>query len=83
MSPTGYPRENIYLHPMDENFIENIQERYYNPTDTQPDFDFERTHGKKDFIKSLYSDKGTTDFEGSKDKYEIISRNQTEWGAEI
>ena len=61
------------IFPIDENYLEVSDSRYYNPTGLQPDFEFEKTQGKKDLVKSLYSDSGLSSEKGNRDEKGILS----------
>lgn len=58
---------------MEENYLEVVKIKYYTPTGLQGDMQFNKTGGKKDLVKSLFSDEGLEPFEGSTDKYNILS----------
>lgn len=73
-----YPSNSVRLYPVEENYLNSTFIDYYTPKYLQGGVDFAKTQGKKDAIQSLYSDEGTTPFDGGQDKFHIFSRNLTE-----
>lgn len=65
------------MFPVEENYLEVVNIKYYTPSSVQDGIDFNITQGKKDLIKSLYSDEGLEPFDGDRDKFKILSRNKT------
>lgn len=70
-----FPINNINLYPVEESFLESALTEYYLPEHSQDGVNFNYTDDKPDFVKSLYSVEGTTDYDGDLDKYNVASRN--------
>mmetsp|Transcript_2095 Transcript_2095/g.2664 ORF Transcript_2095/g.2664 Transcript_2095/m.2664 type:complete len:236 (-) Transcript_2095:810-1517(-) len=73
----SFPNAYVRLYPIDRTFIDSSLIEFYQPKLGQPGVSFEKTRGKEDFIKSLYSNDGTVDFGGNSDKYKVASKNFT------
>jgi len=73
-----FPRNRVYIIPVEEHYLESVFDDYYIPHTEQTGLDYPKIGGKNDVVWSLYSDQGTTDFEGGYDKYNISSRTLTD-----
>ena len=78
VGPTSFPTNNVWLYPIEKNYLDNIQSKYYNPTDFEDDFDYEQTHGKNDLVRALYSDQTLDPLDGDLDPYNVLSKDPDE-----
>jgi hypothetical protein len=73
-----FPENNIRLYPVDKNYIDSCLIDFYIPKYGQPGFNFEKTRGKDDFVKSLHTNEGTFSYGTDIDLFNVASRNLTE-----
>ena len=71
----NFPSNELRLFPVEESYIETSFIEYYKPKYPQDGFDYEKTRGKDDYIKSLYSDEGLSQYEKDIDPFNVASRN--------
>lgn len=72
-----FPEAKINLFPVDSSYINASLIDFYIPKHPQDDFPFDKTRGKPDYVESLFSKKGTDDYDWKLDKYNVISKNIT------
>lgn len=72
-----FPDNEVRLYPVEETFIDSSLIDYYIPKYGQSDVNFQRSQGKPDYVKSLYSDEGIEDYGDDLDPYDVESKNLT------
>jgi hypothetical protein len=75
--------EYMTLIPVDENYIDSCLIDYYIPKYGQPGIEFQKTRGKDDYVKALFSNEGLTDAGRDLDLYNVASRNITDTSSDL
>ena len=70
-----FPENEVNLYAVEESYIETSLIDFYIPKYPQDGFNYEKTRGKDDYIKSLYSDEGLSQYAKDIDPFNVESRN--------
>ena len=69
-----FPENKIRLYPADENYLDSSLIDYYLPMHQQENIKYEKSQGKIDLIKSLFSNEGIEEYGNNMDPYDVVSQ---------
>ena len=69
-----FPENYVLLYPVEESYLDSSLIEYYIPKHQQSGIDYQKTQGKDDLIKSLYSDQETKNYGENMDPFDINSQ---------